>query len=191
MSDIPERAWDALQKAWRAEGPASRSPPRDTLRRAVQRHRRLSWIYSASDVVSAIVFCGAGVYALTRSHALPTLVWTANIFLFTFALLGFTVYNRRDALFASTRPTTDFLAWMRVRLRRRERVPRFVAAFAAAETIAGLVFYAVFYPGMLLRSAAVYATLAAVIGAGCIGHARRLRRERAQLDALGRELDVT
>ena len=83
--------------------------------------------------------------------------------------------------------TADFVAALRLRLDRRERVPRFVLRLAAAEMVFGLAFYAIWSPEWLGRAARIYGAIALVLAAWWRWYRGRLGRERAQLDALCRE----
>jgi membrane associated rhomboid family serine protease len=185
MTDAPNGEWSEWQEAWLDElRPPSQSDIVATLQRKIRRHRQSAWATTALDVLAAVAFCAVAIVALRRSHSLPVLVWTVSIFVFSAALLAFAIWNRRDVLFASGQPTTDFLALLRIRLGRRERVPRLLAVFVAVEIAFGLVFYAVWFPDSLGTAAAVYGVAAGLFLAWWRWAARRLRRERAQLEAL-------
>jgi hypothetical protein len=186
MTDTPNREWDDWQSAWRSEpSPVARTASLAAeMQRRLLRHRRAAWTYTALDICAAILLVGLAVYSLICSPTLPVVVWAGSIFLFTANVLGFAIWNRRDALFFSARSTTDFLAALRVRLDRRERMSRFLMRIAAAEIAFGLVFYAVRSPKRLAFAAALYGIIALVLTAWWHWHRRRLLRERAQLDAL-------
>lgn len=186
MTDASNQEWAAWQVAWRIEA----SPPAPTTARAAQlqrrllRHRRAAWAYTVLDLCAAIALCGLGVYAVIQTPTLPVLVWAISLFVFTGIVLGWAIWNRRDALGASADPVADFVAALRLRLDRRERVPRFIMRFAAAEIACGLAFYAIWSPGAIGRIAVVYGFIALVLAAWWRWYRRRLARERAQLDAL-------
>jgi hypothetical protein len=114
-------------------------------------------------------------------------VWSISVFVFTAIALGGAIWSRRDALAASADSTADFVAALRLRLDRRERVPRFVLRLAAAEMAFGLAFYAIWSPEWLGRAARIYAAIALVLAAWWRWYRGRLARERVQLDALCRE----
>jgi amino acid transporter len=189
MMDTPNQEWNDWQNAWRA-GPPSAPTVTDpgliaALQRRIARHRTAAWAYTVLDGCATIALCGLGVYVLRRSQTLPVLVWTVSLFVFSAVMLGFAIWNRRDAL-VFTQPTADFLAVLRVRQDRRERVPRFLALFVAAETAFGLVFFVIWSPGSLARAAAIYSVVAAALMLWSRWYRARLRRARAQLDALWR-----
>lgn len=189
MTDTPNLEWDHWQVAWRSESPAGARVTARTaeLQRRLRRHRRAAWTYTALDVCAAIALCGIGGYVLIRTPTLPAFVWAISVFVFTAIALGWVIWNRRDALVASADSTADFLAALRLRLDRRERVPRFIVWFAAAEIAFGLAFYAIWSPEWIGRAAKIYGAIALVLAAWWRWYRRRLGRERAQLDALCRE----
>jgi hypothetical protein len=190
MTDTQVREWDDWQIAWRGESPeatARTATPVAELQRRLVRHRRAAWTYTALDVCAGTVLCGIGVYALNRSPTLPVCVWAISLFAFTVSACTWAIWNRRDALQVLAHPTTDFVAALRVRLDRRERVPRFLMRFAAAEIAFGLVFHAIWSPEAILRVAKVYGVIALGLAMWWRWYRRRLRRERTQLDALCRE----
>jgi len=192
MTDTPNLEWDDWQVAWRGGSPATAATPTPqaaNLERRLMRERRAARVYTALDVFVAIVFCSVGVYALTQRRSLPVVVWTISLFVFTASALAWAIWNRRDALVASAGSTSDFLAALRVRLERRERVPRFILRFAAVEMAFGLAFYAIWSPDWLGRAAKIYGVVALCLAAWWRWYLRRLGRERAQLDALGPEPD--
>jgi O-antigen/teichoic acid export membrane protein len=184
MTDTPNREWDQWQAAWHAEAAAPATATAAELQRRLVRHHRAAWIYTALDVCAAIALGGLGVCAVIWRPTLPVIVWAASVIVFTAILVGFSVWNRRDALWFSARPTTDFLALLRVRLARRERLPRFLAWFVAAEIAFGLAFFAVWAPDSVVLAAALYGAIALLLAAWWWWYHKRLRRERVQLDAL-------
>jgi len=132
------------------------------------------------------LFAIAAYFAI-RAPTLPVLVWSISVFVFTAIALGGAIWSRRDALAASADCTADFVAALRLRLDRRERVPRFVLRLAAAEMVFGLAFYAIWSPEWLGRAARIYGGIALLLAAWWRWYRRRLGRERAQLDALCRD----
>jgi hypothetical protein len=186
MTDTPNHDWEHWQVAWRTQ-PALAATTVAELQRRLLRHRRAAWAYTALDVVGAIAVCAFGAYGLIRKPTLPFVVWAVSVFVFSAIALGFAIWNRRDALFYSAQPTADFVALLRLRLERRERWPRFLVWFVAAEIAFGLIYVAIVRPGALALIAALYAAMALPLGAWWWWHRKRLRRERAQLDALCRD----
>ncbi|HEX3765795.1 MAG TPA: hypothetical protein VHW23_44165 [Kofleriaceae bacterium] len=191
MTDMPNLEWDRWQVAWRSETPAS--PQMATraaeLERRLRRHRRTAWVYTVFDVCAAILLFAVGGYMLVQSPTLPVIVWSVSVFVFTAVALGTATWNRRDALVASAAATADFVAALRLRLDRRERVPRFIVRFVAAEIAFGLAYQAIWAPEWLARAAKIYGATALVLAGWWQWYRRRLRRERAQLEALCREPD--
>lgn len=189
MTDTPNLEWDDWQAAWRSEpsAPADRTVPLVAeLRRRLLRHRRTAWAYTALDGCAAVLLVGLGVYALIARPALPVVVWAVGLFAFTAIALGYGIWNRRDALWYSAQSTADFLAALRVRLERRERVPRFLVRFAAAEIGFGAVYFAIWSPRSIALAAVLYGAIAAALAVWWRWYRERLRQERAQLDALSR-----
>ncbi|HEX8108992.1 MAG TPA: hypothetical protein VF516_14770, partial [Kofleriaceae bacterium] len=174
------------QLAWRSEPPAIATAHARTaeLQRRLRRHRRVAWAYTLFDVCASVALFGIGAYMLIRSPTLPVLVWSISVFVFTAIAMGGAIWSRRDALAASADSTSDFLAALRLRLDRRERVPRFLLRLAAAEIAFGLAFYAIWSPEWLGRAAKIYGVIALALAAWSRWYRRRLGRERAQLDAL-------
>jgi hypothetical protein len=189
MTDTPNLEWEHWQVAWRGESPArARATSRTAeLQRRLRRHRRLAWAYTVFDVLAANALFAIAAYFVLRAPTLPVLVWSISVFVFTAIALGGAIWSRRDALTASADSTADFVAALRLRLDRRERVPRFVLRLAAAEMAFGLAFYAIWSPEWLGRAARIYGAIALVLAAWWRWYRGRLRRERAQLDALCRE----
>ena len=189
MTDTPNLEWDHWQLAWRSEPPAAApvTPRTAELQRRLRRHRRLAWAYTVFDVLAANALFAIAAYFAIRAPTLPVLVWSISIFVFTAIALGGAIWSRRDALTASADSTADFVAALRLRLDRRERVPRFVLRLAAAEMAFGLVFYAIWSPEWLGRAARIYGAIALALAVWWRWYRRRLRRERAQLDALSGE----
>jgi hypothetical protein len=188
MTDTPNHEWEHWQATWRTQ-PAAAATTAAELQRRLLRHRRAAWVYTALDVVGAIAVCWLGVYGLIRKPTPPMVVWAANVFAFSAILLAFAIWNRRDALWFSAQPTADFVALLRLRLERRERWPRFLVWFVAAEIAFGLIYVVIVRPGSLVLVAAVYAAMAVPLGAWWWWYRKRLRRERAQLEALCRDDD--
>ncbi len=186
MTDTPNLEWDHWQLAWRSEpaAVAAVTPRTAELQRRLRRHRLLAWAYTVFDVCAAIALFAMAAYFLIRTPTPPVLVWSISVFVFTAIALGGAIWSRRDALVASAAPTADFLAALRLRLDRRERVPRFVLRLAAAEMAFGLAFYAIWSPEWLGRAAKIYGALALALAAWWRWYRRRLGRERAQLEAL-------
>lgn len=188
MTDTPNVDWDHWQLAWRSEPPAAAAAPAPTraaeLQRRLRRHRLLAWAYTLLDVCAALLLFAIAIYFLIRAPSLPVLVWSLSVFVFTAIALAGAIWSRRDALVASATPTSDFLAALRLRQARRERVPRFLLRLAAAEIAFGLAFYAIWSPDWLGRAAKIYGAIALALGAWWRWYRRRLGRERAQLDAL-------
>jgi hypothetical protein len=183
------REWEAWQQAWRVEEPTPGPPAIVVLERALSRHRRLAWVYTTLDVLMTIALSAIGVF-ITRSHpVLPTFVLAASIFVFSAALLGFLVWNRRDALFVSGQTATSFLAQMLLRLRRRERLPRLLLVFGAAEVTFSLSFFAVWSPRLVAPAAGWLLIVALVMVAWLAWYGRRLREERAQLESLRADIE--
>lgn len=191
MTETPNLEWDTWQLAWRSDPPAAATAPARTaeLQRRLRRHRRLAWAYTLLDVFAAISLFAVATYFLIRAPILPVLVWSLSVFVFTAIALAGAIWNRRDALAASADSTSDFLAALRLRLDRRERVPRFLLRLAAAEIAFGLAFYAIWSPEWLGRAARIYGAIALALAAWWQWYRRRLGRERAQLDALCSEPD--
>lgn len=189
MTDTPNLEWDHWQLAWRSEPPAvaTVTPRAAELQRRLRRHRRLAWASTAFAALAANALFAIAAYFVIRSPTLPVLVWSTSVFVFTAIALGGAIWNRRDELAASAAPATDFLAALRLRLDRRERVPRFIVRLAAAEIALGLAFYAVWSPEWLGRAARIYGAIALALAAWWRWYRRRLARERSQLDALCRE----
>jgi hypothetical protein len=189
MTDTPNLEWDHWQLAWRSQPPAVATVTARTaeLQRRLRRHRRLAWAYTVFDVLGANALFAIAAYFVIRAPTLPVLVWSTSVFVFTAIALGGAIWNRRDALVASAAPAADFLAALRLRLDRRERVPRFIVRLAAAEIAFGLAFYAIWSPEWLGRAARIYGAIALALAAWWRWYRGRLRRERAQLDALCRE----
>jgi hypothetical protein len=189
MTDTPNLEWDHWQLAWRSQPPivATATARTAELQRRLRRHRRLAWAYTAFDVLAANALCAIAVYFVIRAPTLPVLVWSSSVVVFTAIALGGAIWSRRDALVASAAPATDFLAALRLRLDRRERVPRFIVRLAAAEIAFGLAFYAIWSPEWLGRAVRIYGAIALALAAWWRWYRGRLRRERAQLDALCRE----
>jgi hypothetical protein len=189
------REWDDWQAAWRAPGAAAASA-RDRsadageaartgeLTRRLTRHRRRAWAFSILDAVATLAACCGGIWRAQVTPRIDVIVWAAGLCSFAIALLAFAIWNRRDALFYSAQPTTDYLAALRLRLRRRELVPRVLAWFAAAELAFGLFCLAWWSRGSVGRICALYALVMAPLVWWWRWYHRRLRRERAQLDAL-------
>ncbi|HEX7941512.1 MAG TPA: hypothetical protein VF488_06885, partial [Gemmatimonadaceae bacterium] len=157
------------------------------LQRRLRRHRRVAWAYTVFDVLAANALFAIAAYFAIRSPTLPVLVWSISVFVFTAIALGGAIWSRRDALATSADSTADFVAALRLRLDRRERVPRFVLRLAAAEMVFGLALYAIGSPEWLGRAARIYTAIALVLAVWWRWYLRRLGRERAQLDALFRE----
>jgi hypothetical protein len=186
MTDTPNLEWDHWQLAWRSDPPAvATAPPRTAeLQRRLRRHRRMAWAYTVLDVLAALALFAIATYFLLRAPSLPVLVWSISVFVFTAIALAGAIWSRRDALVASADSTSDFLAALRLRLDRRERVPRFILRLAAAEVAFGLAFYAIGSPEWLGRAAKIYGAIALALAAWWRWYRRRLGRERTQLDAL-------
>jgi hypothetical protein len=187
---MTQAEWQTWQEAWRAGA----SAPIDAdavaaLRRRLARHRRLALVYTALDVAAALAFVAVAAWALARSPSLPARVYAVSLLVFTFVLFAFAVWNRRDALFVSAAPTADFVALLRLRQRRRERVPGFIVGFVVAEIAFGLLFCARVDPGALPGVAAAYAAFGVGLAVWRRRYRRRLARERAQIDALGEPED--
>jgi hypothetical protein len=189
MTDTPELEWDHWQLAWRSEPPAvaARTARAAELQRRLRRHRRLARAYTVFDVLAANALFAIAVYFVIRSPTLPVLVWSISVVVFTAIALGGAIWSRRDALAASADSTADFVAALRLRFDRRERVPRFVLRLAAAEMVFGLAFYAIWSPEWLGRAARIYGAIALLMAAWWRWYRGRLGRERAQLDALCRD----
>jgi len=189
MTDTPNPEWDHWQVAWRSEAPAAAPAVARTaeLARRLRRHRRAAWVYTVLDVLAAIALVAVGGYMLIQTPTLPVIVWSVSVFVFTVIALGSAIWSRRDALVRSAIPTSDFVAALRLRLDRRERVPRFILRFVAAEIAFGLVYQALWAPEWLGRAAKIYGATALVLTGWWRWYRRRLRRERAQLEALCRE----
>jgi hypothetical protein len=191
MTDTPNLEWDTWQLAWRSDSPViattTASARTAELKRRLRRQRRLAWAYTILDAFAALALFGVATYFLIRAPILPVLVWSLSVFAFTIIALAGAIWNRRDALVASADSTSDFLAALRLRLVRRERVPRFILRLAAAEIGFGLAFYAIWWPDWLGRAARIYGAIALALAAWWHWYRRRLRRERAQLDALSGE----
>lgn len=189
MTDTPNLEWEHWQVAWRGESPArARATSRTAeLQRRLRRHRRLAWAYTVFDVLAANALFAIAAYFAIREPTLPVLVWSISVFVFTAIALGGAIWSRRDALAASADSTADFVAALRLRLDRRERVPRFVLRLAAAEMVFGLAFYAIWSPEWLGRAARIYGAIALLMAAWWRWYRGRLGRERAQLDALCRD----
>jgi hypothetical protein len=188
MTDTPNHEWEHWQAAWRTEpSPATPATPVAELQRRLLRHRRAAWVFTALDVVAFVLLCGLAVYAGVRHPTLPILVWAVSVFVFSAVGLGFAIWNRRDALLFSAQPTADFLALLRVRQERRERTPRFLVRFVAAEIAFGLVYAVIWRPGSLGFVIALYAAMVPPLAFWWWRHRKRLLRERAQLDALCRD----
>jgi membrane associated rhomboid family serine protease len=186
MTDTPNLDWDHWQLAWRNDPPVVATAAARTaeLQRRLRRHRRLAWAYTLLDVFAALLLFATATYFLIRAPILPVLVWSLSVFAFTAIALAGTIWNRRDALVASADSTSDFLAALRLRQGRRERVPRFLLRLAAAEIAFGLAFHAIWWPEWLGRAARIYGAIALALAAWWRWYRRRLARERAQLDAL-------
>ncbi|HEY6180161.1 MAG TPA: hypothetical protein VIX73_37225 [Kofleriaceae bacterium] len=185
MTDRTSHEWDAWQVAWRGAPPEPvRAPRAAELERRLLRHRRAARIYTALDVCAAIALCALAAAVVIRTPTAPALVWGISLFVFTAIVLGWAIWNRRDALVASADSTADFVAALRLRLDRRERVPRFIVRFAMAEAAFGLTFHAIWSPGSIGRAARIYGVFALVLAAWWRWFRRRLARERAQLEAL-------
>jgi hypothetical protein len=200
MTDTPNREWDDWQAAWRTEvAPAplatTVAPPAVPrvveMHRRLLRNRRLGWAHTALDICAAKVFWGIGAFALIKNPTLPVFVWAISLFVFTVIAFAWTIWNRRDALMASAQSTADFIAALRMRLERRERVPRFIMRLAAAEIAFGAVFYAIWSPDSIGRVAKGYGAVALGLVVWWRWHRKRLGRERAQLEALCREPELT
>jgi hypothetical protein len=189
MTDTPNLEWDHWQLVWRSEPPAVATAPARTaeLQRRLRRHRRVAWVYTVFDLCAAIALFAIAAYFVIRAPTLPVLVWSISVVVFTAIALGGAIWSRRDALTASADSTADFVAALRLRLDRRERVPRFVLRLAAAEMAFGLAFYAIWSPEWLGRAARIYGAIALALAAWWRWYRGRLARERAQLDALCRE----
>jgi hypothetical protein len=189
MTDTPELEWDHWQLAWRSEPPAAAARTARTaeLQRRLRRHRRLARAYTVFDVLAANALFAIAAYFVIRSPTLPVLVWSISVVVFTAIALGGAIWSRRDALTASADSTADFVAALRLRLDRRERVPRFVLRLAAAEMVFGLAFYAIWSPEWLGRAARIYGAIALLLAAWWRWYRGRLGRERAQVDALCRD----
>ena len=189
MTDTPNLEWDHWQLAWRSDPPAVATVTTRTaeLQRRLRRHRRVAWAYTAFDVLAANALFAIAAYFALHAPTLPVLVWSISVFVFTAIALGGAIWSRRDALAASADSTADFVAALRLRLDRRERVPRFVVRLAAAEMAFGLAFYAIWSPEWLGRAARIYAGIAFVLAAWWRWYRGRLVRERVQLEALCRE----
>ncbi len=185
MTDTTNLEWDHWQFAWRSEPPAVAQVTTRTaeLQRRLRRHRLLAWAYTLFYLCASVALCAITAYFVIRSPTLPVLVWSISVFVFTAIALGGAIWSRRDALVASA-PTSDFLAALRLRLDRRERVPRFILRLAAAKMASGLAFYAIWSPEWLGRAARIYGAIALALAAWWRWYRRRLGRERAQLDAL-------
>jgi hypothetical protein len=188
MTDTPNLEWDTWQLAWRSDPPvvatATTSARTAELQRRLRRHRRLAWAYTLLDAFAALMLFAVATYFLIRSPILPVLVWSLSMFVFTAIALAGAIWNRRDALVAPADSTSNFLAALRLRLDRRERVPRFILRLAVAEIAFGLAFYAIWWPDWLGRAARIYGAIALALAVWWRWYRRRLRRERAQLDAL-------
>lgn len=207
MTQTVNTEWDLWQAAWRSDPGAPAASPSAApgaaaevapvaasaafevsttaeMQRRLVRARRMAWLAISMDISVSVLFVAFGVFALTRSRALPVVVWAITLFGFTALALGFAIWNRRDALTFSTATTADFAAALYLRLARRERVPRFVAWFLTGEIGTGLVIHAVWYPRSLVRAGALYALSVLVIALWSWRYRKRVRRERAQLDAL-------
>ena len=187
MTDTPNREWEHWQAAWHAGALAPATASVAELQRRLERHRRAARTYTALDICAAIAFTGLAACTVIWSPTLPVIVWAGSVVAFTAVLLAFAVWNRRDALWCSAESTTDFLALLRVRLERRERLAQFLAWFVAAEIAFGLVFFAVSAPDSVVLAAALYGAIALPLIAWWWRYRRRLRLERAQLEALSRQ----
>jgi hypothetical protein len=187
MTETLNGEWEHWQAAWRdgaAPAPARPTPVAEMQRRLV-RHRRVAWAYTVFDVASALAFIGFALYLAIRDPRLPMIVWAAIVVVSTIVAVSFGIWNRRDALLFSAQPTSDFLALLRLRLARRARLPRFVIRFAVTQVALGLAYHAIWSPGALASAAVLYAIMMAPLVAWWWWQRGRLRRERAQLDALG------
>jgi hypothetical protein len=186
MTNTPNAEWDDWQAAWRSEpspvaGTASLAAE---MERRLRRHRRAAWTHTVLELCAAVLLGSLGVYALIWNRTLPVIVWAISVFVFTAIVLGFSIWNRSDALFFSTQSTTDFVAALVVRLERRERMARFVVRVGAAEIAFGLVFFAIWSRRSLAFAAALYAVIAVALALWSRWHRKRLDRERVQLDLL-------
>jgi hypothetical protein len=188
MTDTPNHEWDHWQAAWRTQ-PSRATATAADLQRRLQRHRRAAWIYTILDALGTIAVCAFAVYGLILKPTLPMTVWAVSVFVFSGILLGFAIWNRRDALRFSAQPTADFVALLRLRLARRERWPRFLVRFVAAEIAFVLVYGAIVRPGALPLMILVYAASALPLAGWWWWYRQRLRREHAKLDALCRDDD--
>jgi hypothetical protein len=187
MTDTPNHEWEHWQAAWHTQPSTATTIEVADLQRRLWRHRRAAWIYTALDVLGTIAVYWFAAYGLIHRPTLPMIVWAISVFVFSAIMLGFAIWNRRDALWFSAQPTADFVALLRVRLARRERWPRFLVRFVAAEIAFVLVYIAIWRPSGLPLVAAVYAVSAVPLVSWLRWYRKRLRRERAQLDALCRD----
>jgi hypothetical protein len=187
MTEPTRLEWTEWQAAWSAEPaePAPAAPSLARLRRRLDRERRNAWAVSAFDVVTAIGFCAGALYLASRTWSATAIVWAASVGVFSAIALGFSLWNRRDALVLA-QPTADFLLQLRTRQLRRERVPRFLAWFFVAEIAFGLVFFAFRAPGFLPRALAIYAGLAALLAPLWLWYRHHLARLRRQLEAVAK-----
>jgi hypothetical protein len=186
MTDTPNHEWEHWQAAWRTQPSAPMIAVAD-LRRMLLRHRRAAWIYTALDIVASIALCWFALYGMIHRPTVPMLVWGASVLVFAAIGLSFAIWNRRDALFFSAQPTADFLPLLRVRHGRRERWLRFMVWFMAAQTVFVLVYTIVLFPSSLALMALLWAAILVPLTGWWWWYHKRLRRQRAQLDALCRD----
>jgi hypothetical protein len=189
MSDPEIQEWEALRGAWGLEDENARhNRAHEALGRKLERHRRAARLSMAVDVIITVGWCVLAGGLLGTSHALPVVVYAGSLAAFALALLAFLSWNRRDALVSFTKTTAEYLRLLEVRQRRRERTPWVLSFFVAGETLFTAAYFGVFAPDRLRLALALLAPILVAFAVAWAWFARRLRRERAALDRLRKEV---
>lgn len=123
--------WSQLGIAWRAR---EMSPPVDALRRRVRAQTRRLYGLVMVEALVTITAVIAIVATLIRSNDLESRLIAAGLGLFTVAVCGFAIRNRRGIWRATGDTTAAYLALERDRLLRRIASAR----FAWRVSVAGL-----------------------------------------------------
>jgi hypothetical protein len=123
--------WSELSEAWRADGLAGK----------MRGHRRSAWLATIAEIAFALFSIGVAVFLAVRDGSLWIRIWAALIVVLFAVALGYALWNRRDALWPSSKAPLDFLADAELRCRRRLQLMRFMIRLAVVEVIISLVIF--------------------------------------------------